>query len=278
MLISVDFIQDHLHNEGPTVPIAILCCLLFPIIYRGAAPGIWLEKDPPRSIQNLGRSCIQFFNRCSHPLKRTNLRNEDHQISAKNCIKLVTFYNALNINDQRFIELRCKDGTFWTKCLAMLEKSFESKSKFVKHELGSCCQDKKNKLTAPSFLPPCTIVKTVEPKNTLKKFLVLIVYIASGHPIQDYDPIMILTTSSAPPSQGTYTPEFRTELEGTVSTNILLAIFHDMVEKDDGVFMDETSQAMCAGNEALRLLITASATMDPLGGHRWSKPHSQKDL
>ncbi|GJX66341.1 reverse transcriptase domain-containing protein [Tanacetum coccineum] len=52
--LSVYFNKIHLHIRVPDVPIATIKPYAFFLLYRGRAR-IWLEKEPPRSIQ-LGRS------------------------------------------------------------------------------------------------------------------------------------------------------------------------------------------------------------------------------
>ncbi|GJW53115.1 reverse transcriptase domain-containing protein [Tanacetum coccineum] len=49
--------------------------LLFPFSLEGAAR-IWLEKEPPRSIQTWDDLVSKFINKFFPPSKTTNLRNE----------------------------------------------------------------------------------------------------------------------------------------------------------------------------------------------------------
>ncbi|GJZ09389.1 reverse transcriptase domain-containing protein [Tanacetum coccineum] len=98
--------------------------MLFPFSLEGAAR-IWLEKEPPRSIQTWDDLVAKFINQFFPPSKTTNLRNEitnfkqrfDESFSEawdrfKDLLRacphhgfselhqLDTFYNALNVNDQ----------------------------------------------------------------------------------------------------------------------------------------------------------------------------------
>ncbi|GJQ98982.1 reverse transcriptase domain-containing protein [Tanacetum coccineum] len=73
--------------------------MLFPFSLEGAAR-IWLEKEPPRSIQTWDDLVAKFINQFFPPSKTTNLRNE------------ITNFK------QRFDDLIVRLGsvqTFWTK-------------------------------------------------------------------------------------------------------------------------------------------------------------------
>ncbi|GJS07750.1 reverse transcriptase domain-containing protein [Tanacetum coccineum] len=59
----------------PNVPIATIKLMLFPFSIEGAAR-IWLEKEPPRSIQTWDDLVSKFINQFFPPSKTTNLRNE----------------------------------------------------------------------------------------------------------------------------------------------------------------------------------------------------------
>ncbi|GJT51270.1 hypothetical protein Tco_0977427 [Tanacetum coccineum] len=101
----------------PNVPIATIKLKLF-ILYRGSIR-IWLEKEPPRSIQTWDESCLDRFNdllrACPH-----------HGFSE--CTELDTFYNALNINDQDSLN-SAAGGNFLDKMPRECLKIIESKSK-----------------------------------------------------------------------------------------------------------------------------------------------------
>ncbi|GJU99126.1 hypothetical protein Tco_1328397 [Tanacetum coccineum] len=76
--------------EVPNVPIATIKLMLFlPFSLSEGEPRIWLEKEPPRSIPNLGRSCIQIQSTqiFSLPQKPRNLRNEITRFSAKDIVR-----------------------------------------------------------------------------------------------------------------------------------------------------------------------------------------------
>nr|GFC49937.1 reverse transcriptase domain-containing protein [Tanacetum cinerariifolium] len=59
----------------PNVPSSSIKLMLFPFSLEGAAR-IWLEKEPPRSIQTWDDLVSKFINKFFPPSKTTNLRNE----------------------------------------------------------------------------------------------------------------------------------------------------------------------------------------------------------
>ncbi|GJT90413.1 reverse transcriptase domain-containing protein [Tanacetum coccineum] len=59
----------------PNVPSTSVKLMLFPFSLEGAAR-IWLEKEPPRSIQTWDDLVSKFINKFFPPSKTTNLRNE----------------------------------------------------------------------------------------------------------------------------------------------------------------------------------------------------------
>ncbi|GJS60393.1 copia protein [Tanacetum coccineum] len=123
-------IKHGLLNLVPNVPNTSVKLMLFPFSLEGAAR-IWLEKEPPRSIETWDDLVSKFINKFFPPSKTTNLINEIMRIFSKNLMRrfmrlgivfndllrgcphhgfselhqLDTFYNALNSIDQRFIEL-----------------------------------------------------------------------------------------------------------------------------------------------------------------------------
>ncbi|GJX82302.1 reverse transcriptase domain-containing protein [Tanacetum coccineum] len=126
--------------------------MLFPFSLEGAAR-IWLEKEPPRSIQTWDDLIAKFINQFFPPSKTTNLRNEitnfkqrfDESFSEawdrfKDLLRacphhgfselhqLDTFYNALNINDQDSLN-SAAGGNFLDKRPADCSSIIESKSK-----------------------------------------------------------------------------------------------------------------------------------------------------
>nr|GEY31889.1 reverse transcriptase domain-containing protein [Tanacetum cinerariifolium] len=108
----------------PNVPSSSIKLMLFPFSLEGAAQ-VWLEKEPPRSIQTWDDLVSKFINQFFPPSKTTNLRNEITRFQQRfdesfyeawdrfndllracphhgfsELHQLDTFYNALNINDQ----------------------------------------------------------------------------------------------------------------------------------------------------------------------------------
>ncbi|GJT60109.1 reverse transcriptase domain-containing protein [Tanacetum coccineum] len=108
----------------PNVPSTSVKLMLFPFSLEGAAR-IWLEKEPPRSIQTWDDLVSKFINKFFPPSKTTNLRNEITRFQQRfdetfyeawdrfndllrayphhgfsKLHQLDTFYNALNSNDQ----------------------------------------------------------------------------------------------------------------------------------------------------------------------------------
>ncbi|GJW53679.1 reverse transcriptase domain-containing protein [Tanacetum coccineum] len=158
----------------PNVPIATIKLMLFPFSIEGAAR-IWLEKEPPRSIQTWDDLVSKFINQFFPPSKTTNLRNEITRFQQRfdesfyeawdrfndllracphhgfsELHQLDTFYNALNINDQDSLN-SAAGGNFLDKMPRECLKIIESKSKVP--------MDKKNKLLFCSSSCP---VKAVE--------------------------------------------------------------------------------------------------------------------
>ncbi|GJX34931.1 reverse transcriptase domain-containing protein [Tanacetum coccineum] len=116
--------HDHFYDEVPERPEYVGKAYAFPIFPRGAAR-IWLEKEPPRSIQTWDDLVLKFINKFFPPSKTTNLRNEITRFQQRfdetfyeawdrfndllracphhgfsELHQLDTFYNALNSNDQ----------------------------------------------------------------------------------------------------------------------------------------------------------------------------------
>ncbi|GJT16902.1 reverse transcriptase domain-containing protein [Tanacetum coccineum] len=140
----------------PNVPTTSIKLMLFPFSLEGAAR-IWLEKEPPRSIQTWDDLVAKFINQFFPPSKMTNLRNEitnfkqrfdesfseawdrfkdllsehvpHHWISELH--QLETFYNALNVTDQ-ILWNSAAGGNFLDKRPADCSSIIESKSK-VRH-------------------------------------------------------------------------------------------------------------------------------------------------
>ncbi|GJW92338.1 hypothetical protein Tco_0169891 [Tanacetum coccineum] len=117
------------------------------------------RKRPPRIHSNLGRSGIQIYQSVLPPSKTPNLRNDDHQISAKGSLESVLGSLV------SFIELRSRFGNFLEKlpreCLKIIESN--SSSSFKTRAKAVCCQDKKNQASCSIFQLPAP-VKAVELK------------------------------------------------------------------------------------------------------------------
>nr|GFC27964.1 reverse transcriptase domain-containing protein [Tanacetum cinerariifolium] len=136
----------------PNVQSSSIKLMLFPFSLEGAAH-IWLEKEPPRSIQTWDDIVSKFINQFFPPSKTTNLRNEitrfqqrfdesfyeawerfndllraclHHEFSELH--QLDTFYNALNVNDQDLLNYAA-GGYFLNKMPRECLKIIESKSK-----------------------------------------------------------------------------------------------------------------------------------------------------
>ncbi|GJT39571.1 reverse transcriptase domain-containing protein [Tanacetum coccineum] len=100
----------------PNVPIATIKLMLFPFSIEGAAR-IWLEKEPPRSIQTWDDLVSKFINQFFPPSKTTNLRNEITRFQQRFD---ESFYEAWD----RFNDLlRASGGNFLTNDLWNVYKS-----------------------------------------------------------------------------------------------------------------------------------------------------------
>ncbi|GJY86249.1 reverse transcriptase domain-containing protein [Tanacetum coccineum] len=136
----------------PNVPNTSVKLMLFPFSLEGAAR-IWLEKEPPRSIETWDDLVSKFINKFFPPSKTTNLRNEITRFQQKfdetfyeawdrfndllrgcphhgfsELHQLDTFYNALNSNDQDSLN-SAAGGNFLDKMPRECLKIIESKSK-----------------------------------------------------------------------------------------------------------------------------------------------------
>ncbi|GJZ12248.1 reverse transcriptase domain-containing protein [Tanacetum coccineum] len=168
----------------PNVPTTSIKLMLFPFSLEGAAR-IWLEKEPPRSIQTWDDLVAKFINQFFPPSKTTNLRNEitnfkqrfDESFSEawdqfkdllracprhgfSELYQLDTFYNALNVNDQDSLN-SAAGGNFLDKRPPDCSSIIESKSKVhvaeLKDLVSSLLLDKQ---TSP--VPAPAPVKAVE--------------------------------------------------------------------------------------------------------------------
>ncbi|GJT11201.1 reverse transcriptase domain-containing protein [Tanacetum coccineum] len=138
----------------PNVPNTSVKLMLFPFSLEGAAR-IWLEKEPPRSIETWDDLVSKFINKFFPPSKTTNLRNEITRFQQKfdetfyeawdrfndllrgcphhgfsELHQLDTFYNALNSNDQDSLN-SAAGGNFLDKMPPRMFKNIESKSKLI---------------------------------------------------------------------------------------------------------------------------------------------------
>ncbi|GJX81871.1 reverse transcriptase domain-containing protein [Tanacetum coccineum] len=136
----------------PNVPSTSVKLLLFPFSLEGVAR-IWLEKEPPRSIQTWDDLVSKFINKFFPPSKTTNLRNEITRFQQRfdetfyeawdrfndllracphhgfsELHQLDTFYNALNSNDQDSLN-SAAGGNFLDKMPRDCLRIIESKSK-----------------------------------------------------------------------------------------------------------------------------------------------------
>ncbi|GJZ66063.1 reverse transcriptase domain-containing protein [Tanacetum coccineum] len=166
----------------PNVPSTSVKLMLFPFSLEGAAR-IWLEKEPPRSIQIWDDLVSKFINKFFPPSKTTNLRNEITRFQQRfdetfyeawdrfndllracphhgfsELHQLDTFYNTLNSNDQDSLN-SAAGGNFLDKmprdCLRIIERiSFDVAE--LKDMVKALLLDKKNQSPAP------TPVKAVE--------------------------------------------------------------------------------------------------------------------
>ncbi|GJX79731.1 reverse transcriptase domain-containing protein [Tanacetum coccineum] len=141
--------------------------MLFPFSLEGAAR-IWLEKEPPRSIQTWDDLVLKFINKFFPPSKTTNLRNEFTRFQQRfdetfyeawdrfnellwacphhgfsELYQLDIFYNALNSNDQDSLN-SAAGGNFLDKmprdCLRIIEsksKVYNSRNKPVVAKVSS---------------------------------------------------------------------------------------------------------------------------------------------
>nr|GEZ90579.1 reverse transcriptase domain-containing protein [Tanacetum cinerariifolium] len=150
---------------------------------------IWLEKEPPRSIQTWDDLVSKFINQFFPPLKTTNLRNEitrfqqrfdESFYEAWNCFnellrscphhgfselhQLDTFYNALNVNDQDSLN-SAAGGNFLDKMARECLKIIENKSKVRQSRAKAVVAkvDKKNQSLASTSSPNPASVKAVKP-------------------------------------------------------------------------------------------------------------------
>nr|GEU62544.1 hypothetical protein [Tanacetum cinerariifolium] len=166
----------------PNVPSTSIELMLFPFSLEGAAR-IWLEKEPPRSIQTWDD--LKFINQFFPPSKTTNLRNEITRFQQRfdesfyeawdrfndllrpcphhgfsELHQLDTFYNALNVNDLDSLNsaaVVAKVGT------SSSTPAISSEVAELKDLVRTLLLDKKNQSTASTSSPTPAPVNAVEP-------------------------------------------------------------------------------------------------------------------
>ncbi|GKA68310.1 hypothetical protein Tco_0768227 [Tanacetum coccineum] len=123
----------------PNVPIATIKLMLFPFFLSREQARIWLEKETPSIYSNLGRILVSKIHQSVLlPPSKTN------------CINFVTFYNALNINDQDSLNSAEVD-TFWTK---MPQRMFKINREHVQGFCSEHCSlTRRTKASAPATAP-----------------------------------------------------------------------------------------------------------------------------
>nr|GFA58308.1 reverse transcriptase domain-containing protein [Tanacetum cinerariifolium] len=170
----------------PNIPSSSIKLMFFPFSLEGAA-WIWLEKEPPRSIQTWDDLVSKFIKQFFSPSKTKNLRNEITRFQQRfdesfyeawdrfndllracphhgfsELHQLDTFYNVLNVNDQDSLN-SAAGGNLLDKMPRECLKIIESKSSSSITSQGSRCQDKKNESSAPVSSPTPALVNAVEP-------------------------------------------------------------------------------------------------------------------
>nr|GFB54452.1 reverse transcriptase domain-containing protein [Tanacetum cinerariifolium] len=166
----------------PNVPSSSIKLMLFPFSLEGEAL-IWLEKEPPRSIQTWDDLVSKFINQFFSPSKITNLHNEITRFQQRfdesfyeawerfndllracphhgffELHQLDTFYNALNVNDQDSLN-SAAGVNFLDKMPRECLKIIESKSKVRQSRAKAVVA--KSPAPTPSTTP--APVKVVEP-------------------------------------------------------------------------------------------------------------------
>ncbi|GKB07611.1 reverse transcriptase domain-containing protein [Tanacetum coccineum] len=156
----------------PNVPSTSVKLMLFPFPLDGVAR-IWLEKEPPRSIQTWVDLVSKFINKFFPPSKTTNLRKEITRFQQRfdetfyeawdrfndllracphhgfsELHQLDTFYNALNSNDQDSLN-SAAGGNVLDKMPRDCLRIIESKAK-LKDMVKALLLDKKNQSPAPT--------------------------------------------------------------------------------------------------------------------------------
>ncbi|GJS93838.1 reverse transcriptase domain-containing protein, partial [Tanacetum coccineum] len=113
---------------SPERPKSSVKLMLFPFSLKGATR-IWLEKEPPRSIQTWDDLVLKFINKFFPPSKTTNLRNEITRFQQRFD---ETFYEAWDrFNDllRAYSLNSAAGGNFLDKMPSDCLRIIESKSK-----------------------------------------------------------------------------------------------------------------------------------------------------
>ncbi|GJS11906.1 reverse transcriptase domain-containing protein, partial [Tanacetum coccineum] len=173
----------------PNVPSTTIKLMLFPFSLEGDTR-IWLEKEPPRSIQTWDDLVSKFINKFFPPSKTTNLRNEITRFQQRfdetfyeawdrfndllracphhgfsELHQLDTFYNALNSNDQDSLN-SAAGGNFLDKMPRDCLRIIESKAK-VRNSRNKPVVAKVSSSTSTSGISP----DVAELKDMMKALL-----------------------------------------------------------------------------------------------------------
>nr|GEX45964.1 reverse transcriptase domain-containing protein [Tanacetum cinerariifolium] len=151
--IELLFLEDQFQEDPPPESLMADNRTMAELLQAPTEARIWLEKEPPRSIQTWDDLVSKFINQFFPPSKTTNLRNEitrfQHRFDESfyeawerfndllracphhgffELHQLDTFYNALNVNDQDSLN-SAAGGNFLDKMPRECLKIIESKSK-----------------------------------------------------------------------------------------------------------------------------------------------------
>ncbi|GJU65934.1 hypothetical protein Tco_1252193 [Tanacetum coccineum] len=139
----------------PNVPTTSIKLMLFPFSLEGAAR-IWLEKEPPRSIQTWDDLVAKFINHEAWDRFKDLLRACPHH-GFSELHQLDTFYNALNVNDQDSLN-SAAGGNFLDKRPRLL-KHHQSKSKVRHSPKQALLLSKYDTASTSVYLPMFTELK-----------------------------------------------------------------------------------------------------------------------
>ncbi|GJQ90512.1 reverse transcriptase domain-containing protein [Tanacetum coccineum] len=158
----------------PNVPNTSVKLMLFPFSLEGAAR-IWLEKEPPRSIETWDDLVSKFINKFFPPSKTTNLRNEIMRFQQKFD---ETFYEAWDrFNDLlRGMPIIIDKMPLKRECL----KSSRVKSRYVRQGNKAVVAKMSTSSSTPAVSSDVAYSKTGPRISNV---------IASGNPLQYLRPI-----------------------------------------------------------------------------------------